>query len=48
MDIPKDDIAPRNRLLPGVKYVPQWNPELFDMEPIRKVFSDAIGETGKK
>jgi iron(III) transport system substrate-binding protein len=48
MDIPKDDIAPRNRLLPGVKYVPQWNPELFDMEPIRKVFSDAIGESGKK
>ncbi|HWP56979.1 MAG TPA: extracellular solute-binding protein [Candidatus Acidoferrales bacterium] len=48
MDIPKDDVAPRNRLVPGVKYIPQWNPELFDMEPIRKLFLEAIGESGKK
>ena len=48
MDIPKDDIAPRNRLHPGVKYLPQWSPELFDMEPMRKLFLEAIGEGGKK
>ena len=34
MDISKDDIPARNRLNPAVKYVPQWNPEYFDMKPI--------------
>ncbi len=48
MDIPKDDISPRNRLHPGVKYLPQWNPDLFDMEPMRKIFQEALGESGKK
>ncbi|HVO95027.1 MAG TPA: extracellular solute-binding protein [Terriglobales bacterium] len=48
MDISKDDIPPRNRLNPGVKYVPQWNPEYFDMKPIAKLISEAQNEAGKK
>ena len=48
MDIPKDDIPPRNRLNPGVKYMPQWNPDYFDMKPINKVISEAQAEAGKR
>ena len=48
MDIPKDDIPPRNRLDPGVKYVPQWNPDFFDMKAINKVIGEALAEAGKK
>jgi len=48
IDIPKDDIPPRNRLNPGVKYVPQWNSEFFDMKPIAKVISEAQGEAANK
>jgi ABC-type Fe3+ transport system substrate-binding protein len=48
MDISKDDIPSRNRLNPGVKYVPQWNPEYFDMKPIAKLISEAQSEAGKK
>jgi iron(III) transport system substrate-binding protein len=44
MDIPKDEIPPRNRLNPGVKYLPQWNAEYFDMKPINKVISEALVE----
>lgn len=47
-DIPKDDIPPRNRLNPGLKYVPQWNPDFFDMKPIAKVINDAQAEAEKK
>ncbi|MBM4297904.1 MAG: extracellular solute-binding protein [Deltaproteobacteria bacterium] len=48
IDIPKDEIPPRNRLSPGVRYVPQWNPEFFDMKTIHKVISEAQAEAGKK
>jgi len=48
MDIPKDDIPPRNRLNPAVKYVPQWNPDFFDMKAIAKLISQAQAEAGKK
>ncbi|MSP38748.1 MAG: extracellular solute-binding protein [Deltaproteobacteria bacterium] len=48
MDIGKDDIPARNRLNPGVKYVPQWNPDYFDMKPIMKVIAEAQGEVAKK
>jgi iron(III) transport system substrate-binding protein len=48
MDISKDDIPPRNRLNPGVKYVPQWNPDYFDMKPIAKLIGEAQAEAGKK
>ena len=45
MDISKDEIPPRNRLNPGVKYVSQWNPEYFDMKPIAKLISEARLQT---
>ncbi len=48
MDIPKDDIPLRNRLNPGVKYMPQWNPDYFDMKPIAKLISESQVEAGKK
>jgi iron(III) transport system substrate-binding protein len=48
MDIAKDDVAPRNRLQPGVTYIPQWKSEMFDMKPITKVFNDALGDSVKK
>jgi iron(III) transport system substrate-binding protein len=48
MDIPKDDIPLRNRLNPGVKYVPQWNPDYFDMKPIAKLIGEAQAEAGKR
>ena len=48
MDISKDEIPPRNRLNPGVKYLPQWNPDYFDMKAIAKLISEAQGEAGKK
>ena len=48
MDIPKDEIPPRNRLNPGVRYIPQWSPDYFDMKPIAKLISEAQAEAGKK
>jgi ABC-type Fe3+ transport system substrate-binding protein len=48
MDISKDDIPSRNRLNPGVKYLPQWNPDYFDMKPIAKLISEAQSEAGRK
>ncbi len=44
MDISKDDIPARNRLNPGVKYLPQWNPDYFDMKPIMKVIAEGQAE----
>ena len=48
MDISKDDIPPRNRLNPGVKYLPQWDPDYFDMKPIAKLISEAQGDAVRK
>jgi iron(III) transport system substrate-binding protein len=48
MDIPKEGIPARNRLVPGVRYVPQWTPDMFDMKPIRAVIDDALQQAGKK
>ena len=48
MDIPKDDIPPRNRLDPGSKYVTQWNPDYFDMKPIAKLIGEAQADAGRK
>src|SRR5918996_726584 len=47
IDIPKDDIPQRNRLNPGVNYVPQWNPDFFDMKPIMKLINEAQAEAGR-
>jgi iron(III) transport system substrate-binding protein len=48
MDIPKDEIPPRNRLKPEVNYIPQWNPDYFDMKSIAKLINEAQAEAGKK
>ena len=48
IDISKEDIPPRNRLNPGIKYVPQWNPDFFEMKPIAKVINEAQAEAAKK
>ncbi len=48
MDIPKDEIPPRNRLSIDVKYLPQWNPDYFDMKAIAKLISEAQSEAGRK
>jgi iron(III) transport system substrate-binding protein len=48
MDIPKDDIPPRNRLDPGMKYMPQWNPDYFDMRPIAKLITEAQADARKR
>jgi ABC-type glycerol-3-phosphate transport system substrate-binding protein len=47
-DIPKDEVPARNRLNPGIKYVPQWNADFFDMKVINKVIADALAEAAKK
>jgi len=44
MDVAKDEIPARNRLNPGVKYVPQWNADYFDMKPINKLIGEALAE----
>ena len=48
IDIPKDDIPQRNRILAGVNYIPQWNAEYFDMKPITQLINQAQTEAGKK
>jgi hypothetical protein len=48
MDIPKDDIPLRNQLQPGIKYIPQWTPEMFDMKPIEKAIDEGLSQAGKK
>ena len=48
MDISKDGIPLRNRLNPGVKYMPQWNPDYFDMKPIAKLISESQVEARKR
>ncbi len=48
MDIPKDGIPPKNRLLSGVKYIPQWDPEMIDVKPIKEVVNKALAEARKK
>jgi hypothetical protein len=30
-----------------VKYLPQWNPDYFDMRPIAKLISDAQAEADR-
>ncbi len=47
VDVPKDNLPPANRLLPGGKYRLEW-PELADIAPVRKVFDEALAEAGKQ
>jgi len=47
-DIPKDDVAPEDRRIAGVKYIDTDLPERIDMRPIHKIINDALAEAGKK
>ena len=47
-DIPKDDIPPRNRIHAGGKYLPQWNPEHFEMKPIIQLINEAQAKAKKQ
>jgi len=47
IDIPKEEIPLRNRLNPGVKYIPQWNPDFFDMKPIHQLINQAQAKSAK-
>jgi iron(III) transport system substrate-binding protein len=47
-DIPKDEIPPRNRIHPGGRYIPQWNPDHFDMKPIIQLINQAQAKAKKQ
>ncbi|MSP38754.1 MAG: extracellular solute-binding protein [Deltaproteobacteria bacterium] len=47
IDIPKDDIAPDNRLQPGVKYFDVVKPEYGDMKPIFDLAKDIMTSVDK-
>lgn len=47
IDIPKDMVPPDERLQEGVDYVEVETPERMSMEPIFKVFNDALSRAGK-
>jgi iron(III) transport system substrate-binding protein len=48
VDIPKDMIPPKGRLMEGVKYVDVETPERNDLGPVMKVFSEALAEAEKR
>jgi len=47
IDIPKDDIPPDNRLLPGMKYFDVVKPEYGDMKPIFDLARDIMAGVDK-
>jgi iron(III) transport system substrate-binding protein len=47
-DIPKDDIPARNRIHAGGKYLPQWNPDHFEMKPIIQLINQAQAKAKKQ
>jgi hypothetical protein len=47
MDISKEDIPARNRIHAAGKYIPQWNPEHFDMKAITQLISGAQAKAKK-
>jgi iron(III) transport system substrate-binding protein len=48
IDIPKDERPPRNRINAGGKYIPQWNPEHFEMKPITQLINQAQAKAKKQ
>jgi len=48
IDIPKDDVAPDNRRVEGVKYLTMFRPEWTDMTPVYAVVNEALAEAEKK
>lgn len=47
IDIPKDDVPPIDRRAEGVKYLDLETPGRLDIEPVLKVFGDAIAKAKK-
>jgi ABC-type Fe3+ transport system substrate-binding protein len=48
IDIPKDDVAPDNRRVEGVKYLTMFRSEWTDMTPVYAVVNEALAEAEKK
>lgn len=46
-DIPKDMVPPESRLREGINYIEVDSPEKMSMEPIFKVFNEALAKAGK-
>jgi iron(III) transport system substrate-binding protein len=42
IDIPKDDVDPQNRLIPGKKYYDQNSPEWADLEPMDRLTKEIM------
>ena len=48
IDIPKDGIPPEGRLREGVNYIEGETPERISMEPVLKIFNEALAEAEKR
>lgn len=48
IDIPKDMVPPDERLKEGVDYVEVETPERMSMDPVFKVFNEALSKAGKQ
>jgi iron(III) transport system substrate-binding protein len=48
VDIPKDMLPPSDRLIEGTRYVEIETPDRMSMEPVTKVFEEALAEAKKK
>jgi len=46
-DIPKDMIPPDQRLVKGIDYIEVETPERMSMEPVLKIFNEALAKAGK-
>jgi len=47
IDVPRDLVSPRNRIVAGANYVPQWTPDMIDMKPVRQIIDEALANTQK-
>jgi ABC-type Fe3+ transport system substrate-binding protein len=47
IDIPKDMVPPDEHLKDGVDYIEVETPERISMEPVLKVFNEALSRAGK-
>ncbi len=48
IDIPKDDVKSDNRRVEGVKYLDLETPDRIEMEPVLKVFEEALAGSKKR
>lgn len=47
IDIPKDMVPPDQRLVEGIDYIEVEIPERMSMEPVLKIFNEALAKAGK-